>query len=96
MCDCIKEIRRLILMGSSHMRYKYAYIAKQCYNRTGVGFSGNIKPITKNIQFAESFRRHLGDIQLGGNDVLLVQTGAHDLARKGVSDGKVCGCVGGR
>ncbi|KAI0229481.1 hypothetical protein LSAT2_020100 [Lamellibrachia satsuma] len=94
MCDCIKKIRHLIMMGSSHMRYKYAYIAKQCYNRTGVGFSGNIKPITKNIQFAEfllaenftkCFRHHLGDIQLGGNDVLLVQTGAHDLARKGLS-----------
>ena len=33
MCDCIKKIRRVIMMGSSHTRYKYAYIAKQCYNR---------------------------------------------------------------
>ena len=94
MCDCIKKIRRLIMMGSSHMRYKYAYIAKQCYNRTGVGFSGNTNPVTKNVQFVEflqaehftkSFRRRLGDIQFGDNDVLLVQTGAHDLARKGLS-----------
>ena len=94
MCDCIKKIRRLIMMGSSHMRYKYAYIAKQCYNRTGVGFNGKINPVTKNVQYAEfflatnfteSFSRHIGDIQLGDNDVLLVQTGAHDLAFKGLS-----------
>ena len=27
MCDCIKKMGRLILMGSCHMRYKLAYIA---------------------------------------------------------------------
>ena len=93
MCDCIKKMRRLIMMGSSHMRYKFAYIAQVCYDRTGVGFTGQTKPV-KNVHFVEfflaenyttSFRRHLRDIQLGDDDVVLVQTGAHDLARKGLS-----------
>ena len=91
MCDCIKNMGRLILMGSSHMRYKFAYIAWECFNVTGVGFTGNGEPIEnvhyyqyfRSENFTHSFKRYLKNIRLVESDVLLVQTGAHDLAAVG-------------
>ena len=91
MCDCITKMGRLILMGSSHMRYKFSYIAYQCFNITGVGFTGNREPVGnvhyyqffRSENFTHSFKRYLKDIQLVESDVLLVQTGAHDLAGVG-------------
>ncbi|KAI0227847.1 hypothetical protein LSAT2_021667 [Lamellibrachia satsuma] len=94
MCDCIKKMRRLVMIGSSHMRYKFAYIAQQCYHRTGVGFTGRSNQSVENVKFVEfllalnftwSLHRKMKGVHLGDNDVVLVQTGVHDLAKNGLS-----------
>ena len=92
MCECVKRMGRLVMVGASHMRYKYSYVVQQCYNQTGVGLDakddafGNIH--YKRIHFVRDFRAFLdtdvGRVSFGPTDLLLVQTGAFDIARNGL------------
>ena len=92
MCECVRRMGRLVMVGASHMRYKYSYVVQQCYNQTGVGLDAKDDAFAnihyQRIHFVRDFRAFLdtdvGRESFGPTDVLLVQTGAFDIARNGL------------
>ena len=92
-CGCIRKIRKLFCFGASHMRYKSAYIASTCYNvpaNVTVRFRSltveniRFRTVTKIYQYPELWKKYLKNETLGQRDVVLVQTGAHDMEYGGM------------
>ena len=93
LCACVKKFRKLIMIGSSHMRFKADYLIWKCY-KLPAGLTPDHHSLSVgNIDFVwRSYGSHfetlqndeLGRNKLNRNDVLIVQTGAHDMARIGL------------
>ena len=89
LCDCVKKYRKLFLVGSSHMRFKFDYIITACYempsnvpvqhNRLVVENVSFIS-VTRMSEFVVLWRMTLEKESLGERDMVIVQTGAHDMA----------------
>ena len=104
LCGCVKKYRKLFLIGSSHMRFKFDYIITACYempsnvpvqhNRLVVENVSFIS-VTRMSEFVVLWRMTLDIESLGEGDMVMVQTGAHDMAlaclhdTMGVSTGKL-------
>ena len=92
MCECVRRMGRLVMVGASHMRYKYSYVVQQCYNQTAIGIDAKDGAVAniqfKRIHFVKDFGALLdtyaGHDSFGPTDVLLVQTGTFDIARIGM------------
>ena len=93
LCSCVKKIRKLFLFGASHMRYKTDYIITSCYELppvlerkyTSVNVENvNFVSISTMIQFATLWEKHIKKEKLDRRDVVIVQTGAHDMSANGV------------
>ena len=93
LCACVKSFRKLIMVGSSHMRFKADYLIWKCY-KLPEGLQSNHHSLSVgNIEY--TWRSHgshfktllndeLGRDKLNRNDVVIVQTGAHDMAYVGL------------
>ena len=95
LCACVKRFRRLIMIGSSHMRFKADYLIYKCYELPA-GLKprhyelsvGNISFIWRSlgIHFTTLLNKELASDKLDRNDVVILQTGAHDMAYIGLQD----------
>ena len=93
LCGCVKKIRKLFCIGSSHMRFKCDYIMSQCYDfPVGMPFQhkaltvGNIHHLSMSMmhRFPTLWDTYLKNETLGRRDVVIIQTGAHDMAKTSV------------
>ena len=90
MCACVSRMNRLIMAGASHMRYKFHYIVQTCYNPGGkfpqLKRYKNI--IFINLRFAENVMQPIlsviGNMTFTETDMLFVQSGAWNLANRGL------------
>ena len=92
LCACVQRFDRIVLVGASHMRFKYDFILELC-SPDGNGLpkkhsstsSGNA--VYVNCPFANNFDsvRHLeNNVSLTPRSLVILQTGAHDLVFKGL------------
>ena len=92
MCKCVKRMHRLVLVGASHLRYVFDYVAEQCYpQRTPLSMNGS--RVIENLVYLYAYNEHqlykatrkgfLG-ITLGEDDVIITQWGSHSLANNGL------------
>ena len=94
-CGCIRQIRKLFCIGASHMRNKCDSIMSLCY-KLSPDIPQQHKAITiANVHFinvsrmykyAQLWTTHLSDERLGLGDVVMIQTGAHDMAHVGMQN----------
>ena len=93
LCARVKTFRKLIMVGSSHMRFKADYLIWKCYqlpsNLSARHHSltvGNIHFIWRSHgrHFVTLLEKELSRDKLDRNDVVLTQTGAHDMAYNGL------------
>ena len=95
LCGCVKNIRKLVMVGSSHMRYKFDHIAYLCY-KMPVDLKMKHESFTKeNInylwmpkieEFPKLWDDRLSEEKLGKRDVVIIQTGAHDMSLIGMQN----------
>ena len=92
-CSCIKNIRKLFCIGASHTRFKCDYYMHMCYNipphipTQHLSLSvENIHYLTVNkvFQFPNLWENYLKNETLDRHDVVIIQTGAHDMAHIGI------------
>ena len=93
LCACVKRFRKIIMIGASHMRFKADYLIWKCY-KLPVGLKPayhslsveNIeyKSKSRGGQFKTLLNDELGRDKLNRNDVVILQTGAHDMAYIGL------------
>ena len=93
MCRCVKRMKRVVMIGASHMRYVFDYVAEQCYHRKIPGFFyishaaiENLVYLHRsfNIEFDTLTRRRIFGIKLRKDDVIFTQLGSHSLAKHGL------------
>ena len=93
LCGCVKNIRKLIMVASSHTRYKFDHIAYLCYKMPVDLKRKHQSFTTENIHFLwvvriEEFPKlwddSLSKEKLGKRDVVILQTGAHDISSSGI------------
>ena len=87
-CLRIRRFRRIIMIGASHMRYKFNYIALKCAHTFGPEErkhgSANVKG-TRYIEIsymsgiADLWTKHLEKINLTKRDAVIIQHGSHDF-----------------
>ena len=91
-CRRVRSFNRIVMIGPSHMRYKFNYIAFTCYNEFGspVRKHGSAKVngttyILKRYMadIADLWTRYLEPMNLTGHDAVLIQHGSHDMCRRG-------------
>ena len=92
-CGCIRKIRKLFCFGASHMRYKSDYIMSTCYNVPSNVPQKYLSLSVENVHFrcvthiskyTTLWEKYLKDETLGQHDVVIIQTGAHDMAFIGI------------
>ena len=92
LCRCVKNIRKLFMIGASHMRYKADVVISSCYIMSekipmlhSTLTVGNVQYInlTHILEFRNIWDRHLKKERLDERDVVVIQTGAHDTAQAG-------------
>ena len=92
-CACVKKFDRLFFIGSSHMRYKANYVMHKCFDmpqrklRRDKSISiGNVHFVylSKSSAYADLWTMELERKNLTNRDVVLFQTGAHDMADFGI------------
>ena len=92
MCACVRSMNHLIMVGSSHMRYKFNYIVETCYNP-----GGNFPKFKryKNIIFIQLFYAEdvsktilsaIGDMTFTETDMVFVQSGSWNLQKLGLDE----------
>ena len=93
LCACVKRFRRILMIGSSHMRFKADYMIYKCYGlpigltrRHGDLSVENINYISRSrgSHFTTLLNNELARDKLDKNDVVILQTGAHDMAYSGL------------
>ena len=93
MCRCIKRMKRVVMIGASHIRYVFDYIAEQCYNRKKTGFFYLSHAAIENLvylvgnynnEFDRLTRRRIFGITLRKDDVIFTQWGTHPLVKPGL------------
>ena len=91
LCACVKRFGNVYMFGASHMRYKYDYLMEECY---GIPTNLPQKHMSTSVgnlhyrwcTYADQFDRiFLSNVTFKRNDLVLLQTGAHDLARRGMA-----------
>ena len=92
LCACVKSFGNIYLYGSSHMRYKFDYLVDKCYERPADLVKKHHDASVVNLHytwnaFSDEFGRILSDRNrtLKENDLVFVQTGAHDLSTRGLA-----------
>ena len=89
--SCLRRRNRVILMGSSHMRFKADDLITHCYSlpstvpRKHESMTiGNIVFIWRRFltDYAKVWREHLSPLNISSGDIVFVQTGAWDLNQK--------------
>ena len=95
-CLRIRLFRRIIMIGSSHMRYKFNYISAKCNHAIGPKKrkhgSAQVNGITyihstHMITMADVWTTHLDNMNLTKHDAVIIQHGAHDIAHYHTSTG---------
>ena len=90
LCGCVKKIRKLFCIGASHMRFKCDYIMSQCYDfpadvpiQHDALTVGNIHHLSVSMmfKFPKLWNTYLKHETLDRRDVVIIQTGAHDMAK---------------
>jgi len=90
LCGCVKNIRKLFCIGASHMRFKCDYIMSQCYDMPAdipiqhkALTVGNIHylSVSRMFKFPKLWDTYLKNETLDRRDVVIIQTGAHDMAK---------------
>ena len=95
-CECIRtRFDRILLVGASHMRYKFDYRRTQCYSDV-THFERKHKAYSvgrvyfNNKMFGDSFSPLFEEIQLKMNltwkSLVLFETGAHDITGRGLGN----------
>ena len=91
LCACVKRFGNVYMFGASHMRYKFNYLLEECYGRPTNLSQKHKSQSVGNLHyrwcsFADQFDGILSsNVTFKRNDLVLLQTGAHDLARRGVA-----------
>ena len=94
MCECVKGMGRLIMIGSSHMRYTFTYIARMCYNAQPPVLMEPVDRTIANMEylatkfegdFVDLTTRPIFSTPFRHNDVIFAQWGSHNLAFRGLS-----------
>ena len=92
-CARVNKFDRLFFIGSSHMRYKANYVMHKCFDmpqrklRRDKSLSiGNVHFVylSKSNAYADLWTMELEQKNLTYRDVVLFQTGAHDMAELGI------------
>ena len=87
-CLRIRRFHRIILIGASHIRYKFNYIALKCNHAIGpkkqkhgsAKVSGIIfLSIIHMIGMSDIWKKHLEQLNLTKHDAVIIQHGAHDI-----------------
>ena len=93
MCRCVKRMKRVVMIGSSHLRFLFDYVAEQCYHRKTPGFFRSGHAAIENLvylncifsaQFEILIRKELFGIKLRKDDVIFTQWGSHSLVKRGL------------
>ena len=93
LCRCVKRFDQIVLMGSSHMRYKFDFFWELCLSGTNQmprkhssSSVGNI--MYKNRPVVHSFEsmRHveITNVSLTRDSLMILQTGTHDIVFSGL------------
>ena len=92
LCSCIQNIRKLFMIGASHMRYK-ADVVMASYYKLSANLPMHHSTLTvgnihyQNLSHIFEYRNiwdlHLKKERLDERDVVVIQTGAHDTAHFG-------------
>ena len=93
LCRCVKRFDKVVLMGASHMRYKFDFFWESCLSGTnhmprkhGSISVGNV--IYEDRPFVESFESMLnvaiGNATLTRYSLVIIQSGSHDLVYRGL------------
>ena len=96
MCDCIENtIDKLVMIGASHMRYKFDYLFATCFGEsalkhrsrkhgsTSFGKRLHFISATNSYDFEPLWNDSLKGLNLTNRSVILFQTGSHDLGKPG-------------
>ena len=87
----VKTFGNVYMFGASHMRFKYDYLIEECYERPANLSQKHSSTSVGNLHYrwctyADQFDRIFSsEGTLKRNDLVLLQTGAHDLARRGMA-----------
>ena len=91
LCACVKRFGNIYMFGASHMRFKFDYLMEECYERPANLSQKHSSTSVGNLHYrwctyADQFDRiFLSNVKFKRNDLVLLQTGAHDLARRGMA-----------
>ena len=91
LCACVKRFGNIYMFGASHMRFKFDYLMEECYERPANLSQKHSSTSVGNLHYrwctyADQFARIFSSKgTLKRNDLVLLQTGAHDLARRGMA-----------
>ena len=94
-CGCVTKIRKLFYFGASHMRFKGDYIMSTCYNvplnvpqkyKSLTVENIRFLSVTKVFQYPALWEKYLKNETLGERDVIIIQTGSHDMAHIGIQE----------
>ena len=97
-CECLRrKFDRFVMVGSSHMRYKFDYLTTRCLGERAMDNverkHGSFSKDNKHFygrQYGQDFIRiwenYLQKLNLTGNSIVLFQTGAHAVAHRGISN----------
>ena len=93
-CQRVRRFRRIVMIGASHMRYKFNYVAWKCNNAFGskkrkhgsaqVNGTNFISKVLM-ADIADLWTKHLKPMNLSKHDAVLIQHGAHDMYSFGTS-----------
>jgi len=96
MCDCIeKTFDKFVMIGASHMRYKFDYLVTTCLGESALkhyDIKHGSASIRKRLHFISALRSDdfkplwnvfLDGLHLTNRSVILFQTGCHDLGKPG-------------
>ena len=90
-CRCLRRYNHIVMIGDSHMRYKFDYLAIQCRGdlpllprKHDSSCFGNFCYIyvTYLCNYTNVWKKHLAPLKLTSADVVVIQTGSWDLAFK--------------
>ena len=97
-CECLwRKFDRFVMVGSSHMRYKFDYLTTRCLGKRSMAkvgrkhstFSKNnmhFYMATYSKHFVPVWKNHLVKLHLTRNSTVVFQTGAHAVAHRGINN----------
>ena len=97
-CECLRrKIDRFVMIGASHMRYKFDYLTTECLGKRSMDKVGrkhstfrknniHFYLTTYSKHFTSLWENNLKKLHLTNNSVVLFQTGAHAVAHRGIAN----------